>query len=174
MLTVDPIVPGATALGAFKTYLRVDTTDEDATLAVLLVAAIASAEGYLGATLIERGVVEVRDVGAEWAVLSAFPTVSITGVADSGGGALPVSGYAIDLDDRGRGRVRLTTLTRQRLRLNYRAGRSPDWATIDEPVRHGIVRLAAYAYAVRDRSDDPGLPPGVLALWRGSRRLALV
>ena len=60
-----------------------------------------------------------------------------------------------------------------RLRVGYHAGLAPDWPSLPEPLRQGIVRLVAHMFAHRDAPDDAGPPAVVAALWRPWRRMRL-
>ena len=87
---------------------------------------------------------------------------------------LPIEAYAIDIDAGGDGWVRLTApVAVSRLLVGYHAGLSPDWSSLPEALRQGIVRLVAHGYAHRDAADDAGPPAAVAALWRPWRRMRL-
>ena len=174
MLTADPLVLGNDAIDAMKTYLRIDGSADDATLLVLSEAAVARCEAFVGDLLIERDVSETLDVGCGWGVLGATPVKSITRVATALDDiALASTSYAVDLDSNGRGKLRVTAAMSQNLRVSYRAGRVSGYSALPEPLQTGIVRLVAHDFTFRDRSDDPGPPAAVLALWRGARRMRL-
>jgi hypothetical protein len=53
------------------------------------------------------------------------------------------------------------------------AGKAADWNGIQEPLRQGIVRMAAHLYTHRDGEDGRGPPAAVTALWLPYRRLRL-
>jgi hypothetical protein len=58
--------------------------------------------------------------------------------------------------------------------VRFTAGMASDWTTLPEPLRHGVMRLAAYQYRNRDTGLAEALPPAtVSALWRPWRRLRL-
>lgn len=177
MLIDEPVVAGADALVAVKAYLRIDGTGEDAVLAALVETAIASCEGYTGTTLIARGFVETieapRAFGSWWRALSASPVVAITGVTDGAGVPVPAAAYELDIDASGTGRLRLFGVGSRVTRVTYRAGLASGWATIPEPLRHGIVRMVAHLHALRDQADALGPPATALALWQGARRMRL-
>ncbi len=174
MLTADPLVLGNDAVDAMKTYLRIDGSADDATLLALSQAAVTRCEAFVGDLMIERGVVETVSTGCGWTVLGATPVRSITRVATASDDvALASTSYAVDLGTDGRGKVRLASTLPQNIRVNYRAGRVAAFSALPEPLRTGIVRLVAHDFTFRDRSDDPGPPAAVLALWRGARRMRL-
>ena len=47
-----------------------------------------------------------------------------------------------------------------------------EWSTLDEALRHGIVRFAAHQYRERDEGTAP-LPAAIAALWRPYRPVRL-
>jgi uncharacterized phiE125 gp8 family phage protein len=59
------------------------------------------------------------------------------------------------------------------MRVGYSAGIAEEWSGVPEPLRQGIVRLAAHLYTHRDSADDAGPPAVVTALWRPYRRMRL-
>lgn len=177
MLYVSAVPLSADAVDAVRDYLRLEGDDDAngdrAVVASLVVSALAQCERFIGAVLIEREVVETLDGATDWAGLTAWPVVAVTGVASGGGVPLAVGSYETDIGCDGKGRVRLTAALPQRLRVTYRAGLAVGWTTIAEPMRHGIVRLVAHHYEARGRADEGGAPDVVLALWRGTRRMRL-
>lgn len=173
MLIAEAIVAGAEALAAVKAFLRIDGASEDAVLAALVATAIAQCEDYTGTTVIARGFVETVEATAWRHTLSATPVVAIIGVTDAGGVELPVAAYEIDIDATGRGRLRLFAGTSFVVRIAYRAGVATGWTGIAEPLRHGIVRMAAHLHTLRDQADALGPPATAIALWRSARRMRL-
>jgi uncharacterized phiE125 gp8 family phage protein len=178
MVTADPIEPGSAATLEAKAYLRVETDQEDALFAGLMRSAAALCEEFTGQTLIARGFVETMPASAAWQRLGRTPVRAVTGVetlaADGAATALPISGYAIDIDANGDGWARLTEPgSERRARVTYEAGMASDWAGLPEPLRQGSVRLAAHLYTHREREDGGGPPAAVTALWRPYRRMRL-
>jgi uncharacterized phiE125 gp8 family phage protein len=174
MLTIEPLTAGADALDAAKTYARIDTDTDDATIAALTGAAMAQAEAYIGELTIERGCQEVLDAGCVWTKFGARPVASITEVRRASDNALLApTEYETDIATDGSGRVRLTGSSPQRVRVAYRAGRFASWGTVAEPVRLGIVRLAAHWLSGRDLAEAEALPRFVTDHWRTARRLVL-
>jgi uncharacterized phiE125 gp8 family phage protein len=57
--------------------------------------------------------------------------------------------------------------------VHYRAGLAAGWNGVAEPLRQGVVRMAAHLYAHRDAADGRGPPAAVTALWLPYRRLRL-
>lgn len=171
------MVAMASPLEALKAYLRIESGDEDGLLAGLLRAAEGVCEAFIGQWLIERQARETVSAAREWTRLSARPVVAIEAVEglDAAGGAvaLPVDGYAIDIDGAGDGWVRVTGPTdATHLRVAYRAGMAADMNGLPEAVRQGIVRLAADHHATRT-GDEVAMPAVVTALWRPWRRMRL-
>jgi hypothetical protein len=97
-------------------------------------------------------------------------------------------GYAIDIDSRGDGWVRLTRvplpeLGEERimpecLQLGYvsvsgTAGVALSENDVPEPIRQGVLRLVASLFAARD-GDGGDIPAAVTALWRPYRRARLI
>jgi len=165
--------PAPVAVQEVKAFLRIGNSDEDALIAGLIRSAQGACEAFAGLVLIERAFAERIDADATWRRLAAAPVRSITSVAlvDAGGAetALAADAYAIDVDARGDGWVRLTG-ARGRALVRYAAGLAADWNGVPEPLRHGIVRLAAHLYL--ERGAAPAVPPAaVAALWRPWRRL---
>lgn len=161
-----------------KAYLRIEHTDEDALLDRLMADAAALAEAFTAQQLLQRDVVETLSAGSGWQRLSSAPVRSITGVeglpADGAAFPLPVDSYGIDIDAHGQGWVRVTNAgAAGRVSVSLSAGLAADWAGLPEPVRLGIIRLAAHLHAHRDAADDVGPPAAVAALLRPWRRLRL-
>jgi uncharacterized phiE125 gp8 family phage protein len=161
-----------------KSYLRIAGSEEDALLAGLLRSATELCEAFTGLALIEREVAETLPARREWMRLAHAPVKAILGVAGLGPAgepsALASGDYAIDIDAAGDGWVRILRAgDASRVLVAYRAGQAADWNGIAEPLRQGIVRMAAHFYAHRDREDGIGPPAAVTALWLPYRRLRL-
>lgn len=166
------------ALAAAKAYLRIETGDEDALLALLLRTSVSLCERFTGLTLFAADRRDVIDVSiGSWRRLPATPVAAINGVeiVDAAGIAtpLPVDAYAIDIDAAGAGHVRAGGAPGARIAVSYRAGLAADWPSLPAPLAQGVVRLAAHLHAHRDEADDPGPPAAVAALWRPWRRMRL-
>lgn len=161
-------------LAEAKAFLRIGTSEEDALLAGILRGAADTCEAFTGRMLLGRRVRETIAGDGKWVRLAAAPVSSITSVAEvNADGAetlLSAAEYAVDIDAAGEGWVR-SGRSGRRLRVEYRAGIAEDWNGIPEPLRHGVLRLAAHLYAERDKRGDP--PTAVTALWRPWRRMRL-
>ncbi len=168
----------AEGIGDAKAYLRIETADEDGLIGQLLGTAAAIGEDFLGQALVVRGFRETMAPCAEWRRLGRTPVRAISGVegvaVDGASVALPVDGYAIDIDAAGDGWVRVTDAQGAALvAVDYEAGGAADWAGIAAPLRQGLVRLAAHLFSHRDAADDAGPPAAVAALWRPYRRMTV-
>jgi uncharacterized phiE125 gp8 family phage protein len=175
--TADPIVAGSAALDEVKAFLRIESAVEDAELARLIASAIGHGEAFTGRTFLIRGIEETLPGRPEWQRLTATPVRAITGVAavDMAGVATPMAtdAFAIDVDASGDGWVRVTDPA-ARMRAIYRAGVAADWGGLPEPLRQGVVRLAAHLFTYRDAADEGAPPAIVAALWRPWRRMRLL
>lgn len=170
--TIVPPVAAPVALAELRIFLRIDGVDDDAELAAQLRVASELCEGFIGAPLLERTLRETLAARAEWQALSIAPVRAVTAVqavtADGSAVALAPESYGIDIDAAGRGWVRCAS-GGGRVAVTYRAGSAGDWNAVPEPVRHGILRLAAHL-----RMDGDGAPPAaVTALWRPWRAMRL-
>jgi uncharacterized phiE125 gp8 family phage protein len=122
---------------------------------------------------------EVLPVSFDWMKLQTSPVQAISGVdaqlANGARTALATAAYAIDFSADGTGLVRVVDPgLAQRLVVSFSAGLAADWASLPEGLRHGIVRLAAHHYRLREGDGAELTPPAaVAALWRPWRRLRL-
>lgn len=181
ILVAPPLAPAA--LAELKDWLGIaaTTTTEDAGLAALLRAALASCEAFTGVLPIACPCEEILPPAAEWQALAARPVLAITGVQ-----AVPVAGprtdldaadYAIDLSADGGGRVRiLRPAVATRFAVRFSAGLAADWASLPDGLRQGVVRLAGHVYRQRDAPGETAASPplAVAALWRPWRGVRLL
>ncbi|HEX8580143.1 MAG TPA: phage head-tail connector protein [Allosphingosinicella sp.] len=178
MVTGEGFEPGAQALGEAKAFLRVVGEEEDALLERLVGAAGAQCEAFTGRVLLAREFSETLAASAAWRRLGRGPVRAITGVeslrADGLAAALPVSAFAIDINARGDGWVRVSDAGgATRVRVAYQAGLAEVWADLPDGLRQGIIRLVAQLYAHRDGESGGPPPAAVTALWRPWRRIGL-
>ena len=178
MVTGEAFDLGADALGEAKAYLRMVGSDEDALAARLLRSAGEHCEQFIGKVLLAGLFQETVPASAAWQRLRRSPVQAITAVEalrpDGLAAALPADGYAIDIDARGEGWIRVTAAgDATRVRVSYGAGLAPQWSGAPEALRQGIVRLAAHFYTHRDEAEGGAPPAAVSALWRPWRRLGL-
>lgn len=179
-MLVEAQVPAAEAVsvGELKAYLRLQTADEDALLAGLLRSARAMCEAFVRVWLLQRGAVEtVAVVPPPGARLSGAPVGAVTLVealyADGTSATLTGGQFVVTYDADQVAYVSTNDGLAQRLRVTYSAGLATDWNGVAEPLRQGIVRLAAHMFANRDAADEAGPPAVVAALWRPYRRMRL-
>lgn len=177
MLVRDEAGAAGASLTELKDYLRIIGSGEDGLLEGLLKGATALCEQFVGQWLILGDARETVRADGGWQRLSATPVVAILGVdavgADGEAEALAADAYAIDIDAAGDGWVRARPLDGRRvLAVHYRAGMAEDADGLPEPIRQGIVRLAAEHFAARE--GEVATPPAVVgALWRPWRRMRL-
>lgn len=167
------MTPSPVSLAEVKAYLRIDGTDDDALLAGLVRTASGLCEAFTGQVLIAEVRRAVIAIDGEWHRLSPTPAQRVTAVfaiADDGT-ATPAT-YTSQIDASGDAWVQVTGEP-GRARVELEAGIASDWNGLAEPLRHGIVRLAAHLYTHRDAADDMGPPAAVAALWRPWRRMRL-
>lgn len=170
--TIEPPAAAPVALAELRAFLRIDGAAGDAELAAQLRVATEMCERFIGTPLLERTLRETLAARAEWQALSVAPVRAVTAVRalarDGSDMALAPEAYGIDIDAGGRGWVRCPSSV-GRIAVIYTAGSAGDWNAVPEPVRHGILRLAAHL-----RLDGDGVPPAaVTALWRPWRTMRL-
>jgi uncharacterized phiE125 gp8 family phage protein len=165
------------SLNEIEAYLRVESGVEEALLAGLNRSASALCEAFINQVGVARPFVERLPQSGGWQVLEAMPVRTIDEVrlvaADGTTTVMPVSAYSFEIDARGCGWVRVTTLASgQHLLVRGSAGLASDANDLPEPLRQGVIRLVAHLFASRD--GDGGEPPAaVTALWRPFRRMRL-
>lgn len=175
MILADMAAP-AVSMAEAQAYARVETGEEEALLAGLVRSASALCEAFTGQVLVMREFAEVIAVSGEWQRLTLNPVRSIDVVeavaADGSAVVLAAADYAVDIDARGDGWVRVVAAAEGRIRVSGQAGMASDANGVPEPLRQGILRLIAHLFATRDGSG--GEPPAaVTAMWRPYRRMRL-
>lgn len=178
MISGDPLVAGAAALGEAKAYLRVEGSEEDAMLERLIGSAAELCERFLQQALLRRGFSETLELSGAWTRLGMAPVQSISAVegvrSDGSTVAISADSYAIDIDAHGEGWVRVSQVDDAvRIKVKYQAGVAADWASLPEALRQGMVRLTAHLFTHRDGPGDAGPPAAVTALWRPWRRMRI-
>ena len=167
----------AVSLAEAQAYVRIETGEEEAVLAGLVRTASAMCEQFTGRVILSRGFSETLRGCGEWQRLSLTPVRSIDTVEalaeDGTATPLPAGAFAIDIDSAGDGWVRMMQgMGEAKLRVGGVAGMAVDSNGVPEPLRQGIVRLAAHLFNARDGGGgDP--PAAVTALWRPYRRMRL-
>lgn len=163
-------------LAETRAWLRIETTSDDATIRTLVAAAIGTAEDYCAQLMFARIGTETLGASSEWTRLRACPVQSITAArglpAEGSSFALAAEAYAIDITADGDGWVRVSQPgSAGRVEVDVTAGIAADWASLPDPLRQGIVRLAAHLFTERESSDPA--PTIITALWRPWRRMRL-
>ncbi|MGN3974438.1 head-tail connector protein [Tsuneonella sp. SYSU-LHT278] len=176
-IVVPAELPGA-ALDELKQWLAVRSSTDDAALTALLRTALETCEAFTGSVPIACLCEEILPASADWRSLAARPVVAISGLegipAEGGRFTLAPDAYEIELEADGTGRVRVTRQgSAGRVAARFTAGLAPTWELLPESLRHGIVRLAAHHWRVRDTAVDTGPPAAIAALWRPWRRMRL-
>lgn len=176
MVTSEPAAIAPLALAEVKAQLHISREVDDAVLTGHLRSAAALCEQFIGQSLLQRAHREVLPVARNWQTLGTAPVTAITQVsglgADGSRFALVSDAYAIDITADGQGRVRvLRPGSASRIDVAFTAGIAGHWGDLPEPLRQGIVRLAAHVHLARDAD---GAPPAVIsALWRPWRMVRL-
>jgi uncharacterized phiE125 gp8 family phage protein len=178
MVTSDAAPLAPAALAEVKAHLHITRGDDDPVLAGELRTAMALCEQFIGQSLMQRPHRETLPVARDWQGLRAGPVIAITGVsgitADGNRMALPSDGFAIDIAADGSGRVRVMRPgSASRIEVHYAAGLAEHWSDLPEPLRQGIIRLAAHVHLARDGGGDAAPPASVSALWRPWRMIRL-
>lgn len=173
-----PVLP-PTALAELKQWLGITTAQDDDVLAALLRAGLDMCEAFTGIMPLETTCEEVIEASGAWQQLAARPVQAISAVdAISASGTrttLSASAYAVDLDADGGGKVMVMQLgDADRIAVRFTCGLAPTWDGLPEPLRQGIMRLAAHQHREREGNGASPVPPAaVAALWRPWRRLRL-
>ncbi len=176
---VTPAALAPAALSELKDWLGITTPADDTQLTALLRAALEMCEHFTGTMPLQQDCEEVLPASTAWQAFSTRPVQAITAIegipAEGARFALPIGNYAIELDPGGGGRVLVSNPgAAGRIAVRLTAGLAPDWASLPELLRHGILRLAAFQYRQREDVAAPTTPPAaVAALWRPWRRLRL-
>lgn len=166
------------ALIELKQWLAITVDTHDAALVSVLRVSIDMCEAYTGIMPLQVTAEETLAATAVWQSLVARPVQAITGVDGLPGEgsrfAFASDAYDIELEADGTGRIRiLRQEAAGRVAVRFVAGLAPDWETLPDALRSGIIRLALHSW--REREDGPaGVPPAaVAALWHPWRRMRL-
>lgn len=167
------------ALDELKAWLAISTSRDDAALHALLRSALDTCEAFTGAMPLEATCEESLTATRGWHRLITAPVRAITALdavaTDNTRMLIDPANYLLDIDSDGCGRVHLLTQPAQtRMAVRFVAGLAPDWGSLPEGLRHGVIRLAAHYYRDRNEEDASGAPPAaVAALWQPWRRMRL-
>lgn len=163
----------ADARDAVKAHLRAVGEDSDEVIAAQAANALALCEAFTGQAAILRDHVERIAADGAWQRLAAAPVAAVVAVAavDDAGATvvLDAERFAIDIDARGDGWVRVAAGAADRAHVTYAAGLAASWAALPAPLAQGVVLLAAHL--LNGATDGP--PAAVAALWRPLRRMRL-
>ena len=168
------------ALAELKDWLGITTTGEDNSLTSQLRAALETCEAFTGTMPLEADCEEILPVRSDWQALQAMPVLAISGVwgvpANGERYALAADAYALDFRADGTGCIRILCPGMAcRIAVRFTAGLAPEWASLPDGLRHGIIRLAAHQYRLRENGEKEPMPPtAVAALWRPWRRVRLL
>jgi uncharacterized phiE125 gp8 family phage protein len=176
MLSLDPLGLDSVMLDEARAYLRVE--DEDPSLSAALLAAIGHAENFTRTVLIRRNAREIVSASPGWQILQVAPVQSISGVtgipAEGANFVLSANAWEAKIGSRGEAYVRIVQPgIAGRAEIACVAGLAPDWASLPEALRLGLLRLTAHFHAHRDAADGAGPPAAALALLLPWRRMRL-
>lgn len=175
---VAPAELPAAALDELKQWLSVRSSTDDAALTGLLRTALEICEAFTGSVPIACTCEQVLPASGEWQALASRPVQVISGIeaipAEGPRYALAPDAYEIDLTADGAGLVRIARQGNAgRVAVRFVAGIAPAWEMLPEGLRHGVIRLAAHHWRMRDSGADTAPPAAVAALWRPWRRVRL-
>ena len=165
------------ALAELKHWLGITRSADDAQLTALIGAGVEACERFTGLTPLASTIEEVRDASHEWTRLTTRPIAQVASVEslDSEGArtALDEDEYDLHLSGDGSAQLRLRRGPFiSRVVLTLEAGLAPDWASLPDGLRHGILRFAAFLH--REDEQGAGEPPAAIAaLWQPWRQVRL-
>lgn len=166
--------PGAlpVSISELQAYVRSETGEEEAVLAALLRTATEMCETFINQALLARSFAQDVQARDGWSLIGVQPVRSVTAVRVMGEDEdLDPASYRVDIDHDGRAFLRGLPVG-ARCTVSGVAGQGSNGNEIPEPLRQGILRLAAHLFANRD-SATGDLPKIVTALWRPYRRAGL-
>lgn len=160
----------APALAELKHWLGITRSADDAQLIALIGAGVEACEAFTGITPLASTIEETHDSSHEWARLATRPITQVTGIelldADGVRSALGAAEYDLHLAGDGSAQLRLRRGPFvSRVVVTMEAGLAPDWPSLPDGMRHGILRFAAFLH--REGEQATGEPPAAIAaLWR--------
>lgn len=165
-------------LDELKGWLGINRTSEDALLTDLLAASAAMFEAFTGQVPIEQTVQETLPALPEPQPLSTRPIQSIASAESvaSDGTRTSLDLRELDIEFGANRAVSIApnaSVDARSIALTVRAGLAPDWASLPNSIKQGIVRLAAFHYRDRESGDGGPPPASVAALWRPWRVMRL-
>ncbi|MFM7378267.1 MAG: hypothetical protein ACKO1O_09095 [Erythrobacter sp.] len=175
---VQPPVPGDAALAELKHWLGITRPNEDETLNQLLATSLAICEAFTGKTPLRQTVEETIPLVSDWQELVSRPVQNITAAAliaqDGTRTTLALSGDALEWRIGTSACIRLLRPFEGRgVAVQMVVGIAADWNALPAPLRHGIVRLAAFHFRDREGKSATVPPASVTALWRPWREVRL-
>lgn len=176
-ITVPADLSGA-PLAELRQWLGISTNNEEALLLGLLRASLDMCEAFTGQMPLENTCEEPLATDNAWQRLSARPVRAITDIhqvdANDVRSAIDPADYSTEIDADGHGFVSTSAPGEARaIVVTYVAGIAANWYTLPDPLKHGIIRLAAHNYRDRDANDPLTPPASVAALWRPWRAMRL-
>jgi len=166
------------ALDELKSWLGISRPREDALLVDLLGASVALCEAFTGQAPLEQTIEEIVSAKSGSHALATRPVRALSRVdwISPTGARSPAAPE--DFDFRiDAGQTACITISNGAdavsMAVAVRAGIAPDWRALPEPLRQGMIRLAAFHYRDRESGDDAQPPASVAALWRPWRILRL-
>ncbi|WP_206238081.1 head-tail connector protein [Novosphingobium terrae] len=188
---VTPAVLPPAALAELKQWLGISTTQDDDSLSSLLAMALEVCADFTGMLPLLCTVEESLGLHGQrpqepwsqawpfahprWHRLTSTPVKSVAAVAGLQGDGTPIAveDVEIRIDASGACQLRIDPphgCTSALVTLE--AGLAADWDHLPQPLHHGIIRLAAHQYRMRETAGADALPPAsVTALWRPYRRM---
>jgi len=175
---VQPPVPGNAALAELKHWLGITRPNEDETLTQLLATSLAICEAFTGKTPLRQTVEETIALDGGWQELVSRPVQNITAAAviaqDGTRTALALTGSALEWRIGTSACIQLLQPFEGRgLAVQMVVGIASEWNALPAPLRHGIVRLAAFHFRDREGKSATVPPASVTALWRPWREVRL-
>lgn len=183
----------AAARDETKAWLRLDTAQDDGAVQAVCRAALGAAENFCGQRLLRRAGRAVVAADPSWRRVPVGPVAAVRALAvlaaDDSETPLAVAATRVAIDADGDAWVRADAAVtaalaaaagggpgvpapggRGRVAVDVTAGLAADWAGLPDPVRQGVVRLAAHMFAGAEGTAPPAIVP---ALWRPWRRMRL-
>ncbi len=175
---ITPADLSGDALDELKGWLGISRLQEDAQLIGLLGTSASLCEAFTGQAPLQQTFEERIPAASGQHRLQTRPVqslLSVEAMADDGSRApLAETAYSFELDPSREACVALhETSGANTVVVSLRAGIAPDWASLPAPLRHGMIRLAAFHFRDREVEEDAIPPASVAALWRPWRLVRL-
>jgi uncharacterized phiE125 gp8 family phage protein len=169
---------GGEALDELKGWLGISRPHEDRLLIDLLGVSAGMCEAFTGQMPIEATVEETIPAGKGSRSLATRPVRALVAVewvgADLVRTSLETGQYQFAVDAGGLGCITIDSVPQAvSVAVRFRAGIAADWRALPEPLRQGMIRLAAFHYHDRGTGRDAAPPASIAALWRPWRIMRL-